>query len=161
MLAVLAVLCVGGAGDATSGAAQEMDDPARLTGVTSVAARASAVWDELITTSAGGATPEQFREALAMGFEQALRATEGGPRYDPDAATSVLCHVDTFYEAGLIVYSVRVSLHEPDDRGRTVITWLESSVGSYTVQQLHLVWTLADQCANSFLDGWRSANPRG
>ncbi len=42
--------------------------------------------------------------------------------------------------------------------GRLLIDWLESWVGSYTAQQLHVIWTLADQCAEAFLEDWRAAN---
>ncbi len=139
-------------------AAQDIGDPAALTGLEEVAVRASAVWDEMITMSAGGATADQFRAALLMGFEEAIGAAEGGPRLEPGAPTHLLCHVDTFYDSGLIVYAVRVSHHRPDGDGRTVVTWLESWVGSYTAQQLHVIWTLADQCAEAFLEDWRAAN---
>jgi hypothetical protein len=139
--------------------AQQIDDPARLAGVTSVALRASASWDELITTDAGGATAAQFREALTLGLEEAIRGGETGPRLDPDASRYVLCHVDTAYDTGLIIYAVRVSYHQPGDDGIPLIAWLRSWVGSYTTQQLHLLWTLADQCAGAFLQAWAKANP--
>ena len=139
--------------------AQELDDPVRLAGVTEVAVRASAVWDELITTSAGGATEAQFEEALLAGFGAAIAEADTAPRADPDARDAVRCHVDTFYESGLIIYSVRVALHRPAADGREVITWLRSWVGSYTAQQLHVIWQLSDQCASTFLDAWRAANP--
>jgi hypothetical protein len=127
--------------------------------VSRVAVRASADWDELITTTAGGATADQFREALLQGFTEALRSAEAGPTVAADAPAFVLCHVDTFYDSGLIVYSVRVSLHVAPASGPSVITWLQSSVGSYTAQQLHVIWTLGDQCARAFATAWRSANP--
>jgi hypothetical protein len=140
-------------------AAQEIDDPAALAGVPAVALRATAVWDEEITTSAGGATGAQFEEALLSGLRTAIDEADQGPLIDPGAAGSLLCHVDTFYDRGLIVYSVRVSYHRPDADGIPVIAWLESSVGSYTAEQLHVIWTLADQCADAFLEDWRAANP--
>ena len=149
------------AGLAEPGQAQEIGDPSRLAGVRSVAVRVTAVWDELITTAAGGATEGQFREALLMGLEAAIRNAEIGPTLGPDAPNYVLCHVDTYYDSGLIVYSVRVSHHEPDAQGRPVITWLQSWVGSYPAQQLHLMWTLADQCAKALLEDWQTANPQG
>lgn len=138
--------------------AQDIDDPGRLAGVATLAVRASADWDELITMSAGGATEGQFIEALQMGLESALSSADHGPVIDPDVTNYVSCHVDTFYDSGLIVYSVRVSHHEPNNAGRTVITWLRSWVGSYTAQQLHVIWTLADQCADTFLDDWSESN---
>jgi hypothetical protein len=138
--------------------AQDVSDPARLAGVQGVAVRTSAVWDEMITTSAGGATEAQFEEALLMGLRDAIDSAERGPQLDDDAGAFLLCHVDTFYESGLIVYSVRVSYHEPGPGDRPAITWLRSWVGSYTAQQLHVIWTLADQCADAFLEDWRSVN---
>lgn len=140
------------------GRAQDVSDPARLAGLDRVAVRTSAVWDELITTTAGGATEAQFEEALLLGLEEAIGGATPGPRLDPEAPTHLLCHVDTFYDAGLIVYSVRVSHHAPDASGRMIIDWIESRVGSYTAQQLHVIWTIADQCAELFLDDWRAAN---
>ena len=142
----------------TPASAQDISDPARLAGIERVAVRASAVWDELITTSAGGATEEQFEQALLMGLENAIAGAAPAPRLDPEAPTFLLCHVDTYYDSGLIVYSVRVSHHVPSENGRPVIDWLESSVGSYTAQQLHVIWTIADQCAEAFLNDWRTAN---
>lgn len=148
------------AGAAQAARAQSLDDPRRLRGVSVVGLRATASWDELITTDAGGATEAQFRDALGLGLEEAMRGVESGPRLDPDAPSYVLCHVDTAYETGLILYAVRVSYHEPGHDGAPVIAWLRSWVGSYTTQQLHLLWTLADQCAGAFLDAWTEANGR-
>jgi len=139
--------------------AQALDDPSRLEGVASVALRASADWDELITTDAGGATEGQFVEALLAGLRETMAGAERAPAADDDAPGSLLCHVDTFYETGLIVYSVRVSYQRPDAEGVPVIAWLHSSVGSYTSQQLHLIWTLSERCAQTFLDAWTEANP--
>lgn len=138
--------------------AQEIDDAARLAGVASVALRASASWDDLITTDAGGATSAQFHEALTLGLEEAIRGGWTGPRLDADADGYVLCHVDTAYETGLVLYAVRVSYHEPGEDGPPVIVWLRSWVGSYTTQQLHLLWGLADQCAHAFLEAWAEGN---
>lgn len=142
------------------GAAElDIGDPARLVGVAAVGVRATAEWDEEITNSAGGATQSQFEEALLTGFEAAISGAESGPRYEPGSSSFVLCHVDTFYDRGLIVYAVRVSYHAPDADGSSVIRWLDGSVGSYTAQQLHVIWTLSDQCADAFLEAWREANP--
>jgi hypothetical protein len=157
-LSVAALSAIALLGLATPIAAQDVSDPARLAGVESVAVRASAVWDELITTSAGGATEAQFEEALLMGLRDAISGAERGPRLDDEAASFLLCHVDTFYESTLIIYSVRVSYHEPGPGGQPAITWLRSWVGSYTAQQLHVIWTLADQCADAFLGDWRTVN---
>lgn len=140
-------------------AQDDVHDLGRLSGLTRLDVRATAVWDELITTSAGGATDAQFEEALLQGLQEAIRGAERGPALDPAAPSFLLCHVDTYYDSGLIVYSVRVSHHEPHDDGGHAITWLRSWVGSYTAQQLHVIWTLADQCADAFLEDWRTANP--
>lgn len=140
--------------------AQDTADPTVLRGVSSVAVRASADWDELITTSAGGATQGQFEQALLSAFHDAMVGAASGPTVSDEAAELVLCHVDTFYDTGLIAYAVRVSYHRPDADGRHVIAWLESSVGTYTTQQLHVIWTLGDRCAEAFLTAWREANGR-
>ena len=56
------------------------------------------------------------------------------------------------------MYSVLVSIVRPDEAGVDVIRWQRSWVGSYTARQLHVIWSLADQCAEAFLDGWAEAN---
>lgn len=143
--------------DATAQDGRDIGHPTGLAGVERVAVRASAVWDELITTTAGGATGGQFEEALSMGFRDALAGGDG-PTVTGDAPGFALCHVDTFYDSGLIVYAVRTSYHRPDSGGRYVVAWLQSEVGSFTAQQLHLVWTLGERCADSFLGAWNDAN---
>lgn len=140
--------------------AQEIGDAQRLAGVTAVALRATADWDELITNTAGGATEDQFEEALLKGLQEAIAAAPRAPRAVAGAPDVLECHVDTFYESGLIAYAVRAALLRPGGDGRPVATWLESHVGTYTAQQLHLMWTLADQCADAFLAKWVAANPR-
>ena len=107
--------------------------------------------------NAGGATADQFRQAIQIGLQDAIRAADAGPLLNPTAPNYLECPEDTQYETGLIVFSVRVSHHEPDADGRHVITWLDSWVGSYPTRQLHLMWTLADQCAKTFLDAWVEA----
>lgn len=138
--------------------AQAVDDPARLTGLTEVGVRAEAQWDELITVEAGGATQGQFLEALRLSFREAISEADAAPGVVDGAAVTVTCHVDTFYDTGLIVYSLRVQTEEPGSGGAPVITWIKSGVGSYTVQQLHLMFRLGEQCAESFLEDWRSVN---
>lgn len=138
-------------------AAQSVADPSRLVDVHEVELRAEVDWDELITTEAGGATAGQFLDALRMSFDDALGGADTGPNVVEGAPVTVACHVDTFYDRGLIVYSLRVQTEEPDEDGRAVITWIRSSVGSYTVQQLHLMFRLGEQCAEGFLEGWRAA----
>ena len=141
-----------------SAAAQSVEDPARLAALTRVQVRAEAAWDELITMEAGGATPEQFEDALRQTFERTLAAADAGPSVVPGAPVTVACHVDTFYDTGLIVYGLRVQVESPGPDGRPVVLWIKSWVGSYTVQQLHLMFSLGEQCAESFLEDWRSAN---
>lgn len=138
--------------------AQGIDDPDRLAGLDRVALRTEAEWDELITMEAGGATPEQFMEALRMTFREGIAGADAAPSVVDGAPVTVTCHVDTFYDTGLIVYSLRVQTEVPGEDGAPVITWIESSVGSYTVQQLHLMFRLGEQCAESFLEDWRGAN---
>jgi len=138
--------------------AQSIDDPTRLTGVDPVDVRAEASWDEAITMEAGGATPAQFLEALQATFGEAIAAADAAPSVVEGAGTTIACHVDTFYDRGLIVYSLRVQTEAEGDDGRPVITWIKSDVGSYTVQQLHLMFRLGEQCADLFLDDWRGAN---
>lgn len=138
--------------------AQSPEDPSRLAGVDRVRVHAEAVWDELITREAGGATPDQFLEALRTTFEAGIAEADAAPSVVEDAPVTVTCHVDTFYEAGLIVYALRVQTEEPGDDGAPVITWIRSWVGSFTVQQLHLMFRLGNQCAEGFLDDWRGVN---
>lgn len=139
-------------------AAQGVDDPARLAGVERVQLRASAQWDEMITMSAGGATPEQFRQALQQTFSETIESADAAPSVVPGAPATVACHVDTFYETGLIVYALRTQLERPGDDGEPVIVWIKSWVGSFSVQQMHVMFTLGEQCAESFLDDWKGAN---
>jgi hypothetical protein len=143
----------------TAGAsAQSVDDVSRLAGIERVSVRAEADWDETITVEAGGATEEQFRQALGMTFEEALSAAEAAPTMVPGAPVTVACHVDTFYDTGLIVYSLRTQVEAAGVDGAPVITWIRSWVGSFTTRQLHLMFTLGEQCAESFLEDWRSVN---
>lgn len=111
--------------------------------------------------SAGGATPEQFREAIQQTFQESIATADAGPAVVPDAPITVACHVDTFYDSGLIVYALRTQVEAAGTDGLPVIVWLVSSVGSYTVQQLHLMFGLGEQCAESFLAAWMSVNAPG
>ena len=61
-------------------------------------------------------------------------------------------------KTGLIVYSLRTQLERPAADGQRIITWIKSWVGSFTVQQMHVMFTLGEQCAESFLEDWKSAN---
>lgn len=139
-------------------AAQAVEDPARLAGLGRVDIATEAQWDELITTEAGAATEGQFVEALGMSFAAAMGEAEAGPTVLEGAPVTVRCHVDTFYDRGLIVYGLRVQTEVPGDDGEPVVTWIRSWVGSYTVQQLHLMFRLGEQCAESFLEDWRGVN---
>lgn len=139
-------------------ASQGVDDPMRLAGVERVQLRASAQWDEMITMSAGGATPDQFREALDMTFRETIELSDEGPTVTPGAEVTVTCHVDTFYDTGQIVYALRTQLERPGSDGAPVIVWIKSWVGNFNVQQMHVMFTLGEQCAESFLDDWKGAN---
>ncbi len=139
-------------------AAQAVEDPARLSGLDRVDIATEAQWDELITTEAGAATEGQFIEALGMSFAASMGEADEGPTVLEGAPVTVRCHVDTFYDRGLIVYGLRVQTEVPGDDGEPVVTWIRSWVGSYTVQQLHLMFRLGEQCAESFLEDWQSVN---
>ena len=153
-------LCTIGLGLLAAGplAAQSLEDATRLTGLSAVDVRAEAVWDELITMEAGGATPDQFLQAVRVTFRDAISNADVAPKVVEGSRASVACHVDTFYETGLIVYALRVQVEQPADDGVPVIIWIRSWVGSFSVQQLHLMFSLGEQCAEGFLGAWRSAN---
>lgn len=153
LTALVTLVCV-----PADGLGQTVADPARLAGLMEVQTRAEADWDELITVEAGGATSGQFLQALEASFRDAVAEADAAPRVVDGALVTVTCHVDTFYDTGLIVYSLRVQTEEPGPDGAPVITWIKSGVGSYTVQQLHLMFRLGEQCAESFLGDWRGAN---
>ena len=139
-------------------AAQGVDDPARLEGVVRVQVRAEVEWDEQITQSAGGATSDQFRQALQQSFEGTIAESDAAPSVVAGAPVAVVCHVDTYYETGQILYSLRVQTERPGEDGERVITWIRSWVGSFNTQQMHLMFGLGQQCAESFLTDWRGAN---
>jgi len=145
-------------GAGTAVAAQEIANAERLAGLDRVQVRAEAQWDEAIVVEAGGGTADQFLQALAMTFEQTIASADAAPSVVDGSPTTVTCHVDTFYETGQIVYSLRTQVEEAGPDGQPVITWIKSWVGYYTVQQLHVMFTLGEQCANSFLEDWKSAN---
>lgn len=138
--------------------AQSTDDPARLAGVERVQLRASAQWDEMITMSAGGATPDQFRQALTQTFTEAITNADAAPSVVAGAPVTVACHVDTFYETGQIIYGLRTQLERPGEDGEPVVVWIKSWVGSFNVQQMHVMFALGEQCAESFLEDWQGAN---
>ncbi len=138
--------------------AQAVEDTGRLAGVLRIDTRVDAQWDELITMEAGGATEAQFIEALSMTFRQTLASADAAPSVVEGAPVTVACHVDTFYETGLIVYSLRTQVERPGADGRPVIAWIRSWVGSFTTRELHRMFTLGEQCAESFLEAWKSAN---
>ena len=152
------VVAVSAAAGPTATHAQSIDDPVRLAGVERVHVRAEAQWDEMITMSAGGATQDQFRQALQQTFEETIASADAAPSVVAGAPETITCHVDTFYETGLIVYSLRTQLERPGADGAPVIVWIKSWVGSFSVQQMHVMFTLGEQCAESFLDDWRGAN---
>ncbi len=130
----------------------------RLAGVTTVNVRIEATWDDAITMDAGGATADQFRQALRMTFEDRLETADSAPNLLAGAPTTVTCHVDTFYEPGQIIYALRTQVEQPGADGTPVIVWIRSWVGSFNMQQMHVMFTLGTQCAERFLDDWQSAN---
>lgn len=156
IVAMMTVACVGAV--PTAATAQTLDDVSRLTGILQVDVRVEADWDEAITMSAGGATPDQFRQALHQTFRATIADADAAPSVVDGAPVTVACHVDTFYETGLIVYSLRVQVERAGPDGMPVVTWIRSAVGSYTAQQLHLMFRLGEQCGRNFLRDWRSAN---
>jgi hypothetical protein len=143
---------------AVPSSAQSIEDPMRLSDVARVQIRGEAVWDQMITESVGGGTQEQFRGALEQTLEGVITEADDAPSVVQGATATVACHVDTYYEAGLIMYALRVQLERQGSDGQPIVTWIKSWVGSYTVQQLHRMFTLGEQCAQSFLDDWRSVN---
>jgi hypothetical protein len=146
------------AGAATPASGQALDDPRRLLGIESVSLRSGLDWDELITTEAGGATAAQFARALEQGMAEVMRAAAEAPSVDGEAAHTLRCHVDTFYDVGLVVYGLRVQVERPEAGGEApVAVWIESHAGSYALNQLHLLSGLGRRCAERFLDAWRSA----
>ena len=146
-----------GAGSAT---AQSTEDVSRLSGVTTIDIRVEVNWDEAITMDAGGATADQFSQALRMMFEQTISSAERAPVVRPSARYTIACHVDTFYEPGQIIYSLRTQLEEDDSDGAPVIRWIRSWVGSFSMQQMHVMFTLGQACAERFLGDWQSVNSR-
>jgi hypothetical protein len=152
------ILFTGSLAAAASLCAQAVEDPSRLAGLERVQVRAEAVWDELITMEAGGATPEQFEDALRQTFERTIAEADAAPSIVAGAPVTVACHVDTFYDTGLIVYGLRTQVEAPGPDRQPAILWIKSWVGSYTVQQLHLMFSLGEQCAESFLEDWSSVN---
>ena len=143
---------------AAGAAGQAVDDVSRLAGVEHLGARVEADWDEAITVEAGGATEEQFLQALGSTFEAALSSAETGPRLDDASPVTVACHVDTFYETGQILYALRTQVEATGADRAPVIVWIRSWVGSFTTRQLHLMFTLGERCAESFLEDWRRVN---
>lgn len=139
-------------------AAQDVGDTTRLAGLSTVDVRVEASWDDAITMDAGGATADQFRQALRMTFEETIESADAAPGLLEGAPTTVTCHVDTFYEPGQIIYSLRTQVEQPGEDGAPVITWIRSWVGSFNMQQMHVMFTLGTQCAERFLDDWASAN---
>lgn len=128
-------------------------DPERLTEAGPLRVAAVVDWDELITETAGGATPDQFHQAVFQTFEAALE--EAGVSLDPAALRTLLCRVETIYQGGLIAYAARVELHEPvtvDGKGLTAITWHRTWIGSAPVQEMHRLFAVGEQCAADFLE---------
>jgi hypothetical protein len=131
-------------------------DPARLADAMPVAVRAAVDWDELITETAGGATEEQFHQAVFQTFEAALG--EMGASVDASSERFLMCRVETIYDSGLISFAARVELHEPFGApGQTAISWHRTWIGTAPVQGMHLLFRVGEQCAEDFVEAWTAA----
>jgi len=158
VMAVVLAVAVIVASPQASVEAQEVGDPVRLAGAGPVAVRVAVEWDEQITNTAGGATEDQYHEAVLQTFRQSLEGTEV-PLAD-DAEAFVLCGVQTYYDRGLIAYSVRVEYQEPlGPDGAPVVSWQRSWVGTTAVGGLHQMFALGEQCATDFAEAWSAVNP--
>jgi len=133
-------------------------DPTRLAGVAPVGVRTVVDWDELITETAGGATADQFHQAVFQTFRNELQnrripLDDASPRF-------LLCRVETIYDTGLVAYAVRVELHEPfGDTGGSAITWHRTWVGSTPIQGMHRLFMIGEQCARDFDEVYKAQNP--
>jgi len=138
--------------------AQDLGGTARLAGAGPFAPRAAVEWDEQITTTAGGATGDQFQQALIQTFGPALEAS--AVPVDGNAPVLAVCRVQTYYDRGQIAYAVRVEVHEPVGRdGAPAITWQRGWVGTTQVGGLHQMFTIGKQCAADLEEDWLAANP--
>ena len=141
---------------ASSAEGQDVGDPSRLAGVTSVSTRAHVTWDDEIVM-AGGATGEQYEGALIQAFDAAM--SDSSVTLDQEVPGFLMCRVETTFDGVIIAYSLRVEYHEPLGPNREpAITWFKSWLGTYGMQQLHLMFGLGDLCAEGFEEDWRSAN---
>lgn len=137
----------------TSATAQDASfgDPSRLAEATPLAVRAAVQWDDLITETAGGATEDQFHDAVVQTFENTLE--ELGVALDPAAERFLVCRVETLYDSGLIAFAARVELHEPfGDGSSTAITWHRTWIGTTPVRGMHMLFTIGEQCAEDFVE---------
>lgn len=149
----LALLLVTPAFAATRATAQDASfgDPSRLAGATPLGVRAAVQWDDLITETAGGATEDQFHDAVVQTFENTLEGL--GVALDPAAERFLVCRVETLYDSGLIAFAARVELHEPFGDGRsTAITWHRTWIGTTPVRGMHMLFTIGEQCAEDFVE---------
>lgn len=136
--------------------AQEVGDPLRLTGVTEVSTRAHVTWDEEIVL-AGGATGGQYEDALIAAFDAGMSGSRVA--LDQDAPGFLMCRVETTFDGVIIAYSLRVEYHEPlGADGEPAITWFKSWLGTYGMQQLHLMFGLGTLCAEAFEEDWNLVN---
>lgn len=157
LVALVAALSLGGA-PASAQQDAGFGDPTRLAGVAPIGVRAVVDWDELITETAGGATPDQFHQAVFQTFRNELQnlrvpLDDASPRF-------LLCRVETIYETGLVAFAVRVELHEPfADTGGTAITWHRTWLGTTPIQGMHRLFTIGEQCAQDFHEVYEAQNP--
>lgn len=146
-----AVLAFGFAADGASAQDSGFGDASRLAAATPLGVRAEVAWDILITETAGGATEDQFHDAVTQTFENKLE--ELGVAVDAEAERFLLCRVETLYDSGLIAFAARVELHEPFGEGdATAITWHRTWIGTTPVRGMHMLFTIGEQCAEDFVD---------
>ncbi|MEX2471943.1 MAG: hypothetical protein WEA34_07185 [Gemmatimonadota bacterium] len=150
---VLTLLLVAPGVGATPALAQDASfgDRSRLAAATPLGVQAVVEWDDLITETAGGATEDQFHDAVIQTFENKL--AELGVSLDPAAERFLLCRVETLYDSGLIAFAARVELHEPfGDGSSTAITWHQTWIGTTPVRGMHMLFTIGEQCAEDFVE---------
>jgi len=155
-LSIFGAVTLGAPGALTGQEPARFGDPARLEAALPVAVAAVVDWDEMITESAGGATPDQFHQAVFQTFGAELR--ERGVPLDSAAERTLLCRVETLYDGGLITFAARVELHEPTLVGGSpvpAITWHRTWIGSAPTQGMHRLFSIGEQCASDFVEAWR------
>ena len=105
-----------------------------------------------------GATGGQYQDAL-IARVRALPWMAPSVALDPEAPGFLMCRVETTFDGVIIAYSLRVEYHEPlGAGGAPAITWFKSWLGTYGMQQVHLMFGLGELCAEAFEEDWNLAN---